>query len=97
LVGDRVVGLSQYWDWKCENHSCCPGATIVYDKAAPIFKTEHAAEREEFAHQREEIRQAVFDPAIPSKRSEHIVPMTSSIPPATPPAAPRSSSPPASS
>ena len=53
-----------------------PGATVIYDKAAPIFKTEHAAEREEFAHQREEIRQVVFDPAIPSRRTEHIVPMT---------------------
>jgi NitT/TauT family transport system ATP-binding protein len=79
LVGDRVVGLSQYWDWRAENHTCCPGATIIYDKAAPVFKTEHAEEREEFAHQREEIRQVVFDPAIACKRSEHIVPMTSSI------------------
>ena len=79
LVGDRVVGLSQYWDWKCENHSCCPGATVIYDKAAPIFKTEHAEEREEFARQREEIRQVVFDPAIPSKRTEHIVPMKTAL------------------
>jgi NitT/TauT family transport system ATP-binding protein len=77
LVGDRVVGLSQYWDWKCENHECCPGATIIYDKAAPIFKTEHSEEREEFAHQREEIRQVVFDPKILTKRNEHIVPMKS--------------------
>ena len=75
LVGDRVVGLSQYWDWKAENNACCPGATIIYDKSAPIFKTEHAEEREEFARQREEIRQVVFDPAIPSKRTEHIVPI----------------------
>lgn len=77
LVGDRVVGLSQYWDWKGENHTCCPGATIIYDKAAPIFKTEGAEEREEFAHQREEIRQVVFDPKIQTRRSEHIVPMKS--------------------
>jgi NitT/TauT family transport system ATP-binding protein len=75
LVGDRVVGLSQYWDWKAENHTCCPGATIIYDKAAPVFKTTHAREREEFAQQREEIRAVVFDPAIPSKRTQHIVPM----------------------
>ena len=76
LVGDRVVGLSQYWDWKCENHLSCPGATVTYDKAAPVFKTEHAEEREEFAHQREEIRRVVFDPMIASARTEHIVPMT---------------------
>ena len=52
LVGDRIVGLSQFWDWKQESHACCPGATVVYDKAAPIFKTEHSAEREEFVRQR---------------------------------------------
>jgi NitT/TauT family transport system ATP-binding protein len=76
LVGDRVVGLSQHWDWKSENHASCPGATIIYDKAAPIFKTEHAEEREEFAHQREEIRRVVFEPTIPCRRTEYIVPMT---------------------
>jgi NitT/TauT family transport system ATP-binding protein len=79
LVGDRVVGLSQYWDWKCESHDCCPGATVVYDKAAPVFKMEHASEREEFAHQREEIRQVVFDPKIVCKRSDYIVPMQASL------------------
>jgi len=97
LVGDRVVGLSQYWDWKCENHTSCPGATIIYDKTAPIFKTEHAAEREEFAHQREEIRRVVFDPAIPSKRTEHIVPMVRSMLSATSPKPQSGSSQPASS
>ena len=30
-VGDRVVGLSQYWNWKERGHSACPGSTIVYD------------------------------------------------------------------
>lgn len=75
LVGDRVVGLSQYWDWKSENHAACPGATIIYDKAAPVFKTEHAREREEFTRQREEIRNVVFAPPVPSKRKEHVVPV----------------------
>jgi len=78
LVGDRVVGLSQYWDWKSENHLSCPGATVIYDKAAPIFKMEHAEEREEFARQREEIRRVVFEPTIASRRTEHIVPIMSS-------------------
>lgn len=75
LVGDRVVGLSQYWDWKSENHARCPGATIIYDKAAPIFKLERARELEEFVKQREEIRRVVFDPATVCKRTEHIVPI----------------------
>ena len=35
FVGDRVVGLSQFWDWRDEGHETFPGATIVYDKVAP--------------------------------------------------------------
>ena len=31
-MGDRIVGLSQHWNWKDERHTCCPGATVVYDK-----------------------------------------------------------------
>jgi NitT/TauT family transport system ATP-binding protein len=80
LVGDRVVGLSQYWDWKSEDHTSCPGATIVYDKAAPVFKLERAKEMEAFVKQREEIRRVVFDPAVPRKRREHIVPMNQAQP-----------------
>jgi NitT/TauT family transport system ATP-binding protein len=75
LVGDRIVGLSQHWNWKDESHTCCPGATVVYDKAAPIFKTENAEEREEFVKQREEIRKVVFDPVYACRRNEHIVPI----------------------
>jgi hypothetical protein len=76
LVGDRVVGLSQYWDWKSESHATCPGATIIYDKPAPIFKAEQPHEFAQFTRQREEIRRVVFDPATACKRAEHIVPMT---------------------
>ena len=80
LVGDRVVGLSQYWDWKSEDHRSCPGATIIYDKAAPVFKLDRAREMEVFVKQREEIRRVVFDPAVPRKRHEHIVPMNQAQP-----------------
>jgi len=76
LVGDRVVGLSQYWDWTSEKHANCPGATIIYDKPAPVFKLERAREMEQFVKQREEIRRVVFDPTIACKRTEHIAPMT---------------------
>ena len=37
FVSDRVLGLSQYWDWEGAGHEKAPGATIVYDKAATIF------------------------------------------------------------
>jgi NitT/TauT family transport system ATP-binding protein len=77
LVGDRVVGLSQYWDWSGENHQKCPGATIIYDKPSPIFKPENARELEEFIHQREEIRRVVFDPDVRCKRGDYYQPFTS--------------------
>jgi NitT/TauT family transport system ATP-binding protein len=79
LVGDRVVGLSQYWDWKSEDHRSCPGATIIYDKAAPVFKLERPREMEDFVKQREEIRRVVFNPAVVVKRHEHIVPMNQAL------------------
>ncbi|MCL4178754.1 MAG: ABC transporter ATP-binding protein [Verrucomicrobia bacterium] len=74
IVGDRVVGLSQYWAWKSEGHPSCPGATIIYDQPAPIFKAEQARELERFIKQREEIRRVVFNPAAAFERSEHLAP-----------------------
>jgi NitT/TauT family transport system ATP-binding protein len=71
-VGDRVVGLSQYWDWQKEGFAEFPGATIVYDKASPIFKIRDARDFELFAGQRDEIRQVVFNPAVKQDRNEHI-------------------------
>jgi NitT/TauT family transport system ATP-binding protein len=71
-VGDRVVGLSQYWDWRREGFKDAPGATIVYDKAAPIFKPENPREFELFARQREEIRRAVFDPSFLPPRGQFV-------------------------
>ena len=79
LVGDRVVGLSQYWDWRRDNHSHCPGATIVYDKPAPIFKAEQPHEFEQFARQREEIRNVVFNPNAACRLGEYIVPATATF------------------
>jgi NitT/TauT family transport system ATP-binding protein len=62
LVADRLVGLSQYWDWEDEGHTECPGATIVYDKAAPTFVPDDDFDFTEFKHQREEIFDIVFSP-----------------------------------
>jgi hypothetical protein len=72
-VGDRVVGLSQYWDWPGERHEKCPGASIVYDRPSPIFKPENARELEAFAQQREEIRRVVFDPLARFRRGEYLM------------------------
>jgi len=71
-VGDRVVGLSQYWDWKSEGHERCPGATIVYDKPAPVFEVRDSRDFEQFKTQREEIRDVVFEPKTPTRRGVHV-------------------------
>ncbi len=71
-VGDRVVGLSQYWGWAEAGLRQCPGATIVYDKAAPVFEIKAARDFELFAQQRSEIRQVVFSPEAQSAPGEHV-------------------------
>ena len=72
-VGDRVAGLSQYWNWRKEGLESCPGATITYDKAAPIFDLKSAQDFDLFKEQREEIRRVVFEPSPPQDRREHVI------------------------
>jgi ABC-type proline/glycine betaine transport system ATPase subunit len=71
LVGDRVVGLSQYWDSKNYPDPRAAGAaTFVYDKVSPVFLPGKDKEHETFAAQREEMRRVVFDPSVLQKRDE---------------------------
>jgi NitT/TauT family transport system ATP-binding protein len=69
-VSDRVLGLSQYWGWEKEGHKECPGATIVYDKVAPVYLPDDVKNTGDFLAQREEIREAVFNPEICQERKE---------------------------
>lgn len=62
-VSVRVAGLSQYWNWREQGHETRPGATIVYDRPAPVFRPEDVREFAQFKEQREEIRNVVFDPS----------------------------------
>ena len=71
-VADRVIGVSQHWDWKAEGHAACPGATIVYDKPAPVYRPGDRKNYEQFAVQREEIRRTVFEPKTPTPRRHHV-------------------------
>jgi NitT/TauT family transport system ATP-binding protein len=71
-VGDRVIGLSQHWDWKGEGHAEPPGATIVYDAVSPVFSRDADEEAAAFTRQREQIRKAVFDPLTPTPRAAHV-------------------------
>ena len=70
-VSDRVLGLSQYWRWRDAGHEECPGATIVYDAAAPVFHHEDEREHEMFLEQRREVRRATFSPEDPVEAGQY--------------------------
>lgn len=63
-VGDRVIGLSQYWNWKQQGYKEFPGATIVYDDMAPVYHPNQQKEYEHFAAQRAQIRKFVYDSGV---------------------------------
>ena len=57
FVADRVIGLSQY------HAGGGAGATIVYDRPAPVFAPDEPKDVLRFAAQREELIEAVFSEA----------------------------------
>lgn len=57
-VGDRVIGLSQHWDWQ-KQYEACPGATIVYDKPAPIFHPNDPPDKYNLTQQIQDIKIAL--------------------------------------
>ena len=70
-VADRVIGLSQYWQWQEEGFDACPGATIIYDRIAPVFHPDDPREFGSFLAQREEVRRVVFEARDLPRRGEH--------------------------
>jgi NitT/TauT family transport system ATP-binding protein len=93
-VGDRVAGLSQYWDWRKAGYDKFPGATIVYDKPAPAFEPDAPRDFESFAGQRQQIRHAVFDPDASQDRDELVTYWQESVASAGCAAVPATDSPP---
>jgi NitT/TauT family transport system ATP-binding protein len=71
-VGDRVVALSQFWNWKEKGFDQCPGATIVYDDIAPVFDPDQERNFDVFRSQRNLIRRTAFDPDFLQDRAEFI-------------------------
>ncbi|MCZ6680800.1 MAG: ATP-binding cassette domain-containing protein [Candidatus Poribacteria bacterium] len=69
-VADRVVALSQYWDWRGKGFESFPGATIVYDQMAPAFAPTDEIDHAQFLEQRTEIRTAAFDPNYRQERDQ---------------------------
>ncbi len=65
-VSNRVIGLSQF------HSDGVSGATIVYDKPAPVFAPHDPRDFEQFREQREELRRVVFDPGHLEHWSKHV-------------------------
>ncbi|MBN1674736.1 MAG: ATP-binding cassette domain-containing protein [Kiritimatiellae bacterium] len=72
FVSDRVIGLSQYWNWREVGESSHPGATIVYDKPAPVFAPDDERDFLSFRDQKNEILHAVFDPDYCQSYNDYI-------------------------
>jgi NitT/TauT family transport system ATP-binding protein len=71
-VSDRVIGLSNFWDWGAEGLEEFPGATVVYDAASPASPRDPIHRYDNFLQQREEIRRAAFEPASRTRRGQYI-------------------------
>ncbi|MBN2430520.1 MAG: ATP-binding cassette domain-containing protein [Acidobacteria bacterium] len=63
-VGDRVVALSQFWNWQEQGHLRCPGATIVLDQPVPVYHPDEERNFETFIQVRRRIRQAAFESSV---------------------------------
>jgi NitT/TauT family transport system ATP-binding protein len=61
IVGDRVIGLSRFYDHRSLGHATHPGATVVYDDVAPICTADSIPPDEFFKDQYDEIQRIVFD------------------------------------
>jgi NitT/TauT family transport system ATP-binding protein len=70
-VGDRVVALSQFWNWEEQGHPRCPGATIVLDQPVPVYRPDEERNFETFIQIRRRIRQAAFEPSVLQDPREH--------------------------
>lgn len=67
-VSDRVVALSQHWQWEESGEKEHPGATVVYDRVGPPWPRDGVNRVEDFRKQRTELREAAFEPSMRHKR-----------------------------
>lgn len=72
LVGDRVIGLSQHWDWKAEGHERFPGATVVYDWKAPVERAGEPIDAVSYRAQIDQIRAVVTSGDETVRRGEYV-------------------------
>ncbi|MDC7223542.1 MAG: ATP-binding cassette domain-containing protein [Spirochaetales bacterium] len=73
LVGDRIIGLSQFWNSADhKDRGAHNSSTVIYDKSAPIFKPEDVGTYQDFTQHIDEIRHAVFDPTVLQEREQFL-------------------------
>lgn len=72
FVGDRIIGISPYWNWQEMGHRVFPGSTVVYDKIAPVYDPDDETNPGSFVAQRKEILDVVFDPDVKAARDSFI-------------------------
>lgn len=72
FVSDRILGLSQYWDWKATGAPECPGATIVYDQPSPVYELKETRDFERFKDQKRQVIDSVFENTIMQPRWEWV-------------------------
>lgn len=71
-VGDRVVALSQYWDWQGAGFTEPPGATVVYDRVSPVYNPDQEMDVKDFIAQRKAIRSVAFEASHIHDRYENV-------------------------
>lgn len=73
LVGDRIIGLSQYWNSQDHIDVMVRGSSsIIYDKKAPVYRPEDVGNYQDFTNHIDEIRNAVFNPLVLQEREEYL-------------------------
>lgn len=73
LVGDRVIGLSPWWDYTKEKDPCAKGAsTIIYDKSSKVFLPDKYQQAREFADQEEEVYKVVINNKVLLPREDYV-------------------------
>ncbi len=65
-VANRVIGLSRY------HTEGDQGATVVYDRPCPVFHPDDPRDYSKLVDQREELRNAVFEPSYIKHRSKYV-------------------------
>jgi len=62
LVGDSVIGVSKFWDHESPDPRAEGAATVVYDRASPVFVDTRDKDHPLLAEQKAEIFGVVFNP-----------------------------------